>query len=195
MDKRDIIEYFDGLAPSWDAHLVHNDEIINKILDRAEVFEDVTVLDVACGTGALFQDYINRNVKTVMGVDISPVMIEYARKKASDPRIRLVVGDIEETAISERFDRCVVYNAFPHFSDPVRLIGALADRLKPHGRLTIAHSMSRAALDRHHTGLAGRVSMRLMSEDELGALMSAHFDVDAMISDDEKFIVSGVKRA
>lgn len=196
MNKRDVTAFFDELAPVWDERLIHNDGIIETILDYAGVEAGVTVLDVACGTGVLFPDYLNRHVKSVTGVDVSPVMIEYARKKAAsaDPRITLLVGDVEEIELSQRFDRCVVYNAFPHFPAPKRLLDSLADKLSEGGRLTIAHGMSRAALDQHHAGAAGRVSIGLMSESALAALMAARFAVDVVVSDDEKYIVSGVKR-
>lgn len=196
MNKRDVTAFFDELAPSWDAHLIRNDEVIDKILDSAGIEAGVTVLDVACGTGVLFPDYLKRDVKSVTGVDISPVMIEYARKKAvsADPRVTLIAGDIEELALARRFDRCVVYNAFPHFPVPKRLIDSLADKLTEEGRLTVAHGMSRAALDKHHAGAAGRVSIGLMREEELAALMAARFNVDVVLSDDEKYIVSGVKK-
>jgi demethylmenaquinone methyltransferase/2-methoxy-6-polyprenyl-1,4-benzoquinol methylase len=50
----------------------------------------VSVLDVACGTGVLFPDYLARNVKSVTGIDLSPAMIDVAKVKYSDPRITLV---------------------------------------------------------------------------------------------------------
>ena len=49
MNKRDIAEFFDRCAPSWDAELIKSDTIINTILDNAEVAAGQDVLDVACG--------------------------------------------------------------------------------------------------------------------------------------------------
>ena len=60
MDKKDVIEFFDGLAASWDAELVRSDEIIGIILDNGGIKEGVKVLDVACGTGVLIPDYLAR---------------------------------------------------------------------------------------------------------------------------------------
>ena len=37
MEKKDVIEFFDRCAPNWDAQLIKNDRIIEKILDNAEV--------------------------------------------------------------------------------------------------------------------------------------------------------------
>ena len=58
MNKQDIISFFDRLAPQWDADMIRSDEIINLILDTADVTSSKDVLDVACGTGVLFPDYL-----------------------------------------------------------------------------------------------------------------------------------------
>ena len=47
MNKQDVIEFFDRCAPTWDAEMIKNDTIINRILDNAEVGEGMSVLDVA----------------------------------------------------------------------------------------------------------------------------------------------------
>ena len=148
------------------------------------------VLDVACGTGVLFPDYLARDVHSVTGVDIAPEMARRAAEKFPDARVTVLCGDIETVPLPQPFDCCMVYNAFPHFPDPARLIAHLATLLKPGGRLSIAHGMSRAMLDRHHAGSASKVSISLMSETELAALMAPYFDVDVIISDDRMYPVS-----
>ena len=87
----------------------------------------------------------------------------------------------------------MVYNAFPHFPNPAKLIEALASHLKDGGRLTVAHSMSRKQLDSHHSGPAAKVSNGLMSEDDLAKLFGAYFEVDVKVSNDQMYIVSGRK--
>ena len=101
---------------------------------------------------------------------------------------------MEEAVFEEKFDRIVVYNAFPHFPDPRRLIARLSSLLKEDGRLTIAHGMSREAIDGHHQGSASKVSNGLMSADSLKKLFDAHFEVEVMISNRYMYQVSGVKR-
>ena len=49
MEKKDVIEFFDRCAPTWDAEMVKSDKIINAILDNAEIGPGMDVLDVACG--------------------------------------------------------------------------------------------------------------------------------------------------
>ena len=58
MEKQDVIAFFDRMAPSWDAELIKSDAIIGKILDNAEVEAGQDILDVACGTGVMFDYYL-----------------------------------------------------------------------------------------------------------------------------------------
>jgi demethylmenaquinone methyltransferase/2-methoxy-6-polyprenyl-1,4-benzoquinol methylase len=163
---------------------------------------------VACGTGVLVPDYVERKVASVTGVDISEEMIKIAKEKflgedsnekntstgdKHHTKIDFLCADVEEANLPSDYDVCMVYNAFPHFPNPAKLIGVLASRLKYGGRLTIAHSMSRKQLDSHHAGPAAKVSNGLMSEDDLALLFGAYFEVDVKVSNDQMYIVSGVK--
>ena len=195
MEKKDVIEFFDRCAPSWDAEMIKSDVKINKILDNTEVGEDMDILDVACGTGVMFPYYLQRNVASVTGIDISPEMAKIAAAKyAEESKVQVICGDVEEYAFGRKFDRIVVYNAFPHFPYPKRLIKTLAGLLKEDGRLTIAHGMSREAIDGHHSGSASKVSNGLMSAENLKRIFDAHFDVEVVISNRHMYQVSGVKR-
>jgi len=191
MDKQRVIEYFDGLAPVWDTRIIRDDRKISMILDHAGVGENVSVLDVACGTGVLIPYYLARGVSKVTGVDISSAMIEIAVENHDDPRIMFINGDIEELPFECTFDRIVVYNAFPHFPDPGRLIKRLTGLLSENGRLTIAHGLSREEINGRHSGTASEVSIGLMSETELSELMSSYLRVDTVISNEDIYVVSG----
>ncbi|MBR4289555.1 MAG: class I SAM-dependent methyltransferase [Oscillospiraceae bacterium] len=195
MEKKDVIAFFDHWAPSWDAEMVKNDAIIGRILDNAEVGSGMDILDVACGTGVMFDYYVNRNVASVTGIDISPEMAKIAAAKYADnPKIHVICADVEDYKFDRKFDRIVVYNAFPHFPYPKRLIKTLAKLLKEDGRLTVAHGQSREAIDGHHSGAAGKVSNGLMSAESLKRIFDAHFDVEVVISNRHMYQVSGVKR-
>ena len=195
MEKKDVIAFFDRCAPTWDAEMIKSDVKIGKILDNAEVGPGMEILDVACGTGVMFDYYLQRDVASVIGIDISPEMAKIAKEKyAAEPRVQVLCGDVEEYAFDRKFDRIVVYNAFPHFPYPKRLIKILAGLLKEDGRLTVAHGMSREAIDGHHSGNASKVSNGLMSADSLKKIFDAHFDVEVVISNRHMYQVSGVKR-
>ena len=191
IETKEVIAFFDRLAPDWDADMVRSDEIIRTILDNAEVCAGKDVLDVACGTGVLIPDYLARNVASVTGIDISPKMAQIARDKFPQEQVTILCGDVEETAFDRLFDCVVVYNAFPHFPDPGRLIARLASLLKPGGTLTVAHGMSREKIDAHHHGAASHVSNGLMSADELAAIFGRYLTVTTVLSDDRMYQIVG----
>lgn len=194
MNKQDVITFFDRLAPQWDADMIRSDTIIAAILDNAGITAGSHVLDVACGTGVLFPDYLKRNVGSVTAVDISPEMVKIAQSKYPEENIRVLCGDVESLDLADAFDAIVVYNAFPHFPDPKNLIRVLSRKLKTGGVLTIAHGMSRAAIDHRHEGAASKVSVGLMSEDDLAALMAPYLEVTVKISDDRMYQVAGIRK-
>ena len=193
MNKQDVITFFDHYTSTWDADIIRNESVINTILDNGGVTTDCTVLDVACGTGVLFPDYLQRNVKSVTAVDISPEMARIAASKYPDRPIEVICGDIETLSLDQKFDCCMVYNAFPHFPDPKRLITVLSSHLKPDGILSVAHGMSREWINRHHEGRASKVSMGLLSEQELSNIFAQYLEVTTVISDDTMYQVCGRK--
>ena len=192
MEKQSVIEFFNRLAPAWDDDLEHDDAVIGTILDNAGVREGADVLDVACGTGVLFPDYYARNVGSLTGIDIAAEMAK--RAKAKFPEATVIAGDAEEYDFGRLFDVVMVYNAFPHFPEPARLIERLARLVKKGGRLSIAHSMSRDAINAHHSGAAHHVSLGLAEADEVAKLFEPWFDVDVTVSTGEMYQVAGTKR-
>lgn len=194
MNKNEIISFFDSLADSWDKDMIKIQWKINKILDVAEVTEDKTVLDVACGTGVLVPDYLERNVKKCVAVDISEKMIENAKIKFNKyDKVEFICEDAEEYDFKDKFECILIYNAFPHFVNPEKLFNNLSHCLENGGRITVAHGMSRDALTKHHSGIAKNVSTILPEADKLAEIMKSIFAVDTVISTDDIYIVSGKK--
>ena len=192
MEKNDIVQFFDQCAPWWDDDMIRNEVIITTILDNAGIKGGMDVLDVACGTGVLFPDYLKRGVASLTGIDISPEMAKITAGKF--PEVTVICGDVEEFQFDKTFDAIMIYNAFPHFPDPEKLIRTLADLVKPGGRLSVAHSMSRQQLLQHHSGRASKVSIDLLHEKDLAALFAPYFDVDVIISNDRMYQVAGTRR-
>ncbi len=192
MEKKDVRDFFDQCAPWWDSDLIRSEPVIAAILDNAEIAPGDRVLDVACGTGVLFPDYFKRQVASLTAIDISPEMVKIAAKKF--PQATVVCGDVEEAEFEGPFDRVMVYNAFPHFPEPARLIEVLAKWVRPGGTLSIAHGMSRHQLLAHHAGRASRVSIDLLEENVLAKLMEPQFQVKTVISNEEMYQVVGVRK-
>lgn len=103
---------------------------------QREPFEDV--LDVGCGTGAVLEllngEYPN---KRLVGLDLTPGMIDVARAKQLD-NVRFVVGDAEALPFgSQSFDTVLCSNSFHHYPHPEKFFSEAARVLRPGGRLIL----------------------------------------------------------
>ncbi|MEG1125301.1 MAG: class I SAM-dependent methyltransferase [Oscillospiraceae bacterium] len=191
LDKKSVASFFDNIAAKWEQSLHCDDDKIDKILDCADIGEGKSVLDIACGTGVLFPYYIKRDAAKIIGVDISRKMVEKALEKAKDERITVLMGDAESLKLNN-FDRCVIFNAFPHFEKPRNIILAAKTALAKGGRFTVAHDESRAKINSRHLAIASEVSIMLPCAEELACMMEKWFTVDVKVDSKELYIVSGV---
>ena len=194
VDPKAVRIFFDRLAPQWDADMIRDDAVIDRILDNARVTAGTRVLDVACGTGVLIPDYLKRNTASVTAIDLSPEMVRIARQKFPEPNVTILCGDVEQTRFDDRFDRIVVYNALPHFADVRRLIRTLSALLESGGVLTVAHGMSREAINRHHQCTGSAISDELMPIETLAAIVRESLTVTAAISDARMYQAVGIKQ-
>ena len=192
MKKQDVIRYFDAQASTWDERMVRRDPVIERIFDGAGVREGMKILDVGCGTGVLFDAYLRRKAGSVTAVDISPEMARRAAEKyKAFPQIQVICADAEELEKTGDYDICMVYNAFPHFEDPDRLIASLAQMCHPGGVVCIAHGFSRETINRRHGKTPAQISRGLMAAEELAGHMEKLLDVFVVISDDQMYQVCG----
>lgn len=194
MNKKEVIEFFDALAESWDAGMIKNEEVIQKILDNAGVSEGKTILDVACGTGVMIPYYLERQASKVVAIDISPKMCEIAGRKFPQKNVTIVCDDVMEHEFEERFDCIVIYNAFAHFDDHEKLITKLSGLLKENGILSVAHGMSREKIIAHHENVS-HVSSLLPEAEQLQEIFSRYLDNGVKISDETMYLVTGTKRS
>jgi len=192
MKKEEIIAFFDKMAPQWDADMIRDDAVIDTILNYAEVKAGNKILDVACGTGVLFPDYINRKAASITGIDISPEMARIAQKKF--PQINVICGDVENVDFNRKFDVIMVYNALPHFNNIGVLLNKLNEHLAENGIITVAHSMSREKLIRHHEGAAAKVSRIIPEMEDMVTVFNKVFNVISSVSNDEMYQISGSKK-
>ena len=118
-----------------------------KALEELDLRRDDRLLDVACGAGKLVREVAPR-VERAVGVDLSPGMIEAARRRtdeggsASSERISFAVGPSDRLPFAdEEFTAVVTTTAFHHFPDPDASVREMARVLAPNGRLVIGDSI------------------------------------------------------
>lgn len=99
------------------------------------------VLELGCGTGRITRVLADA-APLVVGVDISPEMLERARKRVGDrPGVHLVRGDMRTLRLDRAFDRVVAANdPFAHLisdGDRDRAVATAARHLAPGGRFVL----------------------------------------------------------
>ena len=194
MDKNKIKEFFDDRASSWDENMIKDDKIMNTILDNVEVSKGKDILDVACGTGVMIDYYLDREVKSITGVDFSNKMCEIASNKyKNNNNVKIVCEDIEKYKSDIKYDVIVIYNSFPHFVNGEKLIEYLSNLLKEDGFLTIAHGMSRDKINAHHLIVSSDVRTDLIQAEKLGDIFSKYLEVTTIISNEKMYQVVGKK--
>ena len=98
--------------------------------------EGERVLDVGCGKGELAYDIAERSGATVIAIDASPWMLEFARARFAHPRVTYVQADATEYSPDEPVDVAVLSNVLEHIEERIELLRALRERAGA-GRLLI----------------------------------------------------------
>lgn len=186
------MEYFNSLAERWDGICHHDPHKISAIVTLAGVKPGDRVLDIACGTGIMTAPLLARNPREVLGVDFAQKMIEKATEKFQDTRIRFAASDFFDLS-DKGFDVAVLYSGYPHFTEKDRLAAHMAALLKQGGRFVIAHSESREAINRHHSGSAKSVSQTLRSAHEEALYFEPFFAIDILVDTQDIYVISGIK--
>lgn len=92
-------------------------------------------LDLACGTGDLAFRLARRYPRgRVLGLDLTPAMIERARARATSPRVRFEVGDLGRTGLPDAaFDIITGGYALRNAGDLDEAIAEVSRLLRPGG--------------------------------------------------------------
>ncbi|MCL5124787.1 MAG: class I SAM-dependent methyltransferase [Deltaproteobacteria bacterium] len=114
--------------------------ILDRVIELAEIGEDMTVLDIGIGTGLLSERVPGG--ANLHGIDISPKMLEKVREKGLP--VKLVEGSFLAIPYPDQtFDRIISTFAFHHLTPMEKVLGFKEmDRvLKPKGRIVIGDLM------------------------------------------------------
>jgi len=110
------------------------------ILEEIEKEEFNDLLDAGCGTSPMItllsQKYPQKHYT---GLDLTPAMIEQAKKK-NIPNATFVVGDCENFPFeADSFDTIICSMSFHHYPNPQAFFDSVKKCLKPGGRLILRY--------------------------------------------------------
>jgi demethylmenaquinone methyltransferase/2-methoxy-6-polyprenyl-1,4-benzoquinol methylase len=119
-----------GQDPRWRRFLV----------SRIDAMPTDTVLDVATGTAAVALELVRQKDCFVVGVDVTPGMLEEGRRRvalaAATRKIRLQEGDARHLPFEDgQFDALTFTYLLRYVDDPAATLGELARVVKPGGTI------------------------------------------------------------
>ena len=151
------------------------------IVDLVGPVEDLSVLDLGCGDGALASQFAHLGAR-VTGLDADSRMLTAARRRAEMEQIKLplVLGRLEALPFPDTsFDRVVAVTVLCFVRDADRAVGEMARVLRPGGRVLVGElgRFSLWAAIRRIRGWLGATTWkfaRFRTAGELRALVEAH---------------------
>ena len=150
--KQQVINFFNRRT-AYDAEGDSHPQEAKRLLEYVRVESGQAILDIATGTGLVAIAAAKKVAPngSIVGVDISPVMLAQARSKIATQAINnleLIEADIESVDFEpERFDTIFCCSAVVYISDISAMLGKCYRWLKPGGCLafTSPHKTSNLA--------------------------------------------------
>jgi ubiquinone/menaquinone biosynthesis C-methylase UbiE len=177
-NSRILDQFTRQAAPFAAAAPIRNQEALDRIVQWSGAGPDDTVLDAACGPGLLACAFA-KVAKHATGVDMTPAMLDQARKTQQEQDLKNVSwlsGNVyslpfqpaQFTIVSSRF-------VFHHLQDPLAALKEMKRACKPGGRIVVAdmapHPSKADALNAAER-LRDPSHVRAMPEDELRGLFA-----------------------
>ncbi len=109
-----------------------SDGLIEKLLPS---LGDKTVLDAGCGTGRFCSFAEKQHALKIVGLDLSPAMIEIARRRC--PSVEFRCEDLYRSSIEEKFDVIICALVLAHLENIKPALDNLLSALSPGGVMII----------------------------------------------------------
>lgn len=190
------LEFFDRIADQWDgwADLERMRPELRKGLIALDVPPSASVVDLGCGTGNLTLALLEHldSQGRIVAVDLSPNMIDVAKRKVSDDRVRWAVADAVSMPVGDASaDHVICFSAWPHFPEPEPVVKEILRVLKPGGMFTIWHAISKEAVNAIHRDASPAVETDLLAPAVVVAdtLEQAGFSVLDQVDDDDRYLI------
>lgn len=93
------------------------------------------VVDLGCGTGSFARWAAEQGAASVLGLEISPGLLDAGRAATADPRVHLEQSDLEQVTLRfASYDLAHAALVLDELEDPLRLARVVNAGLRPGGR-------------------------------------------------------------
>jgi len=116
---------------------------VDAIIRHLDLRTDSKILDLCCGQGRHSLDLARRGYQNIIGMDLSPTLLEACRTQSAREGLSLhfLQGDMRQIPFSAEFDGIFnFYTAFGYFEqdeDNQAVLNAVGKALKPGGRFLL----------------------------------------------------------
>ena len=206
MQDDTIISEFTQQAETFNASAVARDaETLDELVRLAAPRPTERWLEAACGPGIISRK-LAPHVRTVHGVDMTPAMVDLARREAARAGLSnttFAVGDTTALDIpTASMDGAVARFTIHHVPVPSRLVAELARVVRPGGRIILADHIADADAEaaawsqeierlRDPSHWASLTLTRLRSLGEQAGLELEHEEVIPIVLDFEDWLQRG----
>ena len=131
-------DFFTARLDTYEEHMLSNGGYESYIKLAAQIPENTgRILDLGCGTGLELDEIYKRLPQvSVVGIDMTPVMLEKLRQKHPHREIELICGDYFNVRLGENtFDVAISAWTLHHFSylQKIQLYTKIREALRPGG--------------------------------------------------------------
>jgi len=136
-------------------------ETRDRVLDRADLREGDTLLDVGCGEGLIGFGALERGAGAVIFSDISVDLLDFCREAATElgilDRCRFVEAAADDLAPfdDESVDVVTTRSVLIYVKEKAAAFGEFARVLRPGGRISLAEPINRFGSEERRRGLMG----------------------------------------
>ncbi|MEU8677699.1 class I SAM-dependent methyltransferase [Streptomyces sp. NPDC048560] len=194
-DRTHVQEFFTVRAADWDSRFPDDGPAYAAAVEALGLRHGDAVLDAGCGTGralAALREAVGPG-GTVLGVDLTPAMLETAVRAGRDRSGALLLADAERLPLREGvLDAVFAAGLVSHLTHPGPALLELARVVRPGGQLALFHPVGRAALAARHG--------RALTDDDLRAepvlrplLAGSGWRLSTYVDEDERFLVRAVR--
>jgi SAM-dependent methyltransferase len=145
--------FFAVRASTWDTKFGADEPAYAAAVAEAAPTRGATVVDVGCGTGRALPPLREAvgPAGTVIGFDLTPEMLDSARRQARDIYGSLILADALHLPIRDAVvDVVFAAGLISHLPDRMAGLRELARITRPGGRLVLFHPSGRATLAARH---------------------------------------------